>query len=128
MKMKTQQVIGSVFVMCAAMGCAAGEPPTIQDLALASPVVRGQAANGSLSVADPDGLAGLELEARIEGPTASPVPFAEPSFTDEQTEAPLAFVLLLSDAAPTGTYTLFVEAVDVDEMRSEEASVQFQVE
>ncbi len=117
------------ILVLAALGCAEGEAPELSQLEIStSPVVRGEAANGSVVVRDVDGLRGLELFARLESPVATPVPFAEPTFSDEDIEMPVAFALMLATTAPPGRYRLVVEAMDIDDTVSDEAIVEFDVE
>ncbi|MCA9625155.1 MAG: hypothetical protein KC731_39295 [Myxococcales bacterium] len=122
-------VFAGALIALATTACAEGEPPAIRDLELSSTnLVRGEQAGGKLVVSDPDGLSDLHLEARVEGPATASIPFAQPAFGPEMVEATVTFAFLLTDAAPSGDYTLFVKAVDADDLESDEPSVAFTLE
>jgi hypothetical protein len=123
------RTLGVALLSLTTAACSGGDPPVVENLQITTaPVIRGQAANGSFTVSDPDGLGDMEITARIVSPVVSPVPFAEPAFSDELTEMDVAFALLLAGNAPTGPYQLGVTATDIDGMESEEAVVGFDVQ
>jgi hypothetical protein len=113
----------------ATTACAGGEPPEVRNLQITTaPVVRGQQANGSFILSDPDGLGDMDLSARLISPVSLDIPFAQPPLSDRDTTMEVAFALILSSVAPTGAYRLAVQATDVDGMESEEAVVDFDVQ
>lgn len=87
----------------------------------------GQDAKGSAVVSDPDGLAGLKFEITLSGPAESTFEAAVQGATKSTKKATVPIVLQVS-AAPAGTYTVKVVAIDGDGNRSNELSGETEVQ
>ncbi len=125
-------LIFSLAILLASCGGEEGDEgtaPTLSDLKiLTSPVVRGQQANGQVTVADPDGLEGLKLKLEFSGPATLTLEGAIQGANNSVTEAFAPFLFILTQASPTGKYTLAVTAIDGNGNKSSPASVQFDVQ
>lgn len=117
-------LIFSLAILLASCGGEEGDEGT----ALTSPVVRGQQANGQVTVADPDGLEGLKLKLEFSGPATLTLEGAIQGANNSVTEAFAPFLFILTQASPTGKYTLAVTAIDGNGNKSSPASVQFDVQ
>jgi hypothetical protein len=121
----------ALLLACGALGsCGKGTAPVISDLTLsASSVKPGGQVKAEFTAKDPDGLTSLKIAYRLSGAATQPeVTVSVAGAFEGMTEQRVDFLLALSAAAPAGSYTLTIAAIDVQDNRSNELSASFQVE
>ena len=92
-----------------------GTPPTITDLQLPSSAVVGDVAEVTVTVSDPDGLNGLEMEAKLIVDGKSAISAVAVTAPDSITESPVTVFLIFG---VPGEFTVEITAIDGDDERS----------
>jgi hypothetical protein len=112
-------ITAAALAALAIAACGAeGIAPTISNLVVTSSVARGATGNGSVDVEDPDGMAGLNLELALQGPTPVTITVPVLNATEETFRSSVPFVFQLTTAAEAGVYTISVTAIDGEGLRS----------
>ncbi|MCB9557383.1 MAG: hypothetical protein H6707_14850 [Deltaproteobacteria bacterium] len=117
--------VATAWTACGGEGVA----PSVSALQITtSPVVRGQQANGTVNVVDPDGLGGLKLALAFSGPASLTTETPVQGASDALTQAAAPFFFLLTQASAAGHYTLAVTAIDGAGNRSLPVSTEIDVQ
>jgi hypothetical protein len=111
------------------IGCGGGSAPELSEFQIStSPIVRGQPIDGTVKLRDADGLGGIEIQGELSGPASATLDVPVQGATDALTESTVGLVLLLTTAAPAGSYTASLVATDPDGMESEPVTVAMDVQ
>ncbi|MFO0725228.1 MAG: hypothetical protein U1E65_15710 [Myxococcota bacterium] len=109
-------------------GSAGSTAPTLSGLTVeTSSVTRGMVYQGTVNIADLEGLEGLKLELAFAGPTPNTSTVDVGGATKAMTNATVPFVFGLTPAVTAGSYTLGLTAIDGGALRSNTLSASLEV-
>jgi hypothetical protein len=132
MRARAALVCGVVVAVASlAAGCGGEKTaPGVSNLTLSSSTIKpGDTITATVTVSDTGGLADLKLAYSLGGPAAQPEQIMSVTdVTAAMKEAPIALMLTISAAAPAGTYTLKVAAIDGAGNRSADVSTTLTVQ